>query len=246
MLFIITKVNHKWPQWFTLSSSSSCPTLPVASSPKSCNTLTHFCWTTSLPTLPHNFTHYRWTGPLAVRQKSSIFWFRGLFWVWVCFRFEEVVFVFIFVCKAGGYSSSYFCVTSVSVSTETVPERIPSHSVLSGFIQNRPSSEAHPGSLHTHTSQDSEPTGRSPGGSRLENKSAANKTPRWIQNSCFLQKIKSLFLGQAWLLPSFFPQKAFTPRKLPLSLMQWVGRTHQGCRLAQTCLHARWSAQARP
>lgn len=78
--------------------------------------------------------------------------------------------------------------------------------------------------FYTHTSQDSEPTGRSPQGSRLENKSASNsKTPHWTQNPYFLLKIKSLLLGQAWLPLFFFPQKAFSPRRLSPSFMQLVG-----------------------
>lgn len=100
---------------------------------------------------------------------------------------------------------------------------------------------------YTHSSPDKEPTGRSPQGSRLENKSSIkSKAPCWTQIPYFLLKIKSLWFGQAWLPPFFFPQKAFSPPKLPLSFMQWVGSARQGDRYAHTSLHPRCSTQAKP
>lgn len=68
----------------------------------------------------------------------------------------------------------------------------------------------------TNTLHQSEPVGRSPWDSRLENKSSAdNKMPSWSQKSCFLLKI-SLLLGQLSLSPSFFSsRKPSFPRKFP-------------------------------
>lgn len=100
---------------------------------------------------------------------------------------------------------------------------------------------------YTHSSLNTESMGRNPQGSRLEDKSAIkSKIQCWTQIPYFLLKIKSLWFGQAWLPPFFFPQKAFSPRKVPLSSMQWVGSAWQGDRYAHTCLHPRCSTQARP
>ena len=161
----------------------------MASSPKSFNKVMHFCWAKLLSTSSHHFTH----GLLQQSIKQQQFGFCGF-----CF-------VFIFY-KVGGYFSSYFLYIATSISTKTngVWENT-SHSPLSVFIQSCPSSC--PLRLLQTWVHRSEPMGRSPWDSRLENKSSAdNKTPSWTQNPCFLLKIKSLS-------PSFFPsRKASFPR----------------------------------
>ena len=97
----------------------------------------------------------------------------------------------------------------------------------------------------TNTLHRSEPIGRSPWDSRLENKSFAdNKTPSWSQKSCFLLKIKSV-TGSAFTVSLlFFLKEAILPQEISSALQAPNGQCLLGFRHALTCPHI--SAQARP
>lgn len=115
------------------------------------NPVPHFCISAALHHFPlgHTISHTTDEWILWQYLKRATFLVWGLVCFWLGFLFFGVLFLCLF-CKAGGYSSSYFCITSISVGTKTVSEGIPSHSILSGFNQNHPSSQAHPGSSHMH------------------------------------------------------------------------------------------------
>lgn len=101
-LFTNPVINHNISSLNDSLSLLPHPPIPllVGLSPKSYDTMMHFYWTTSLPTLP-TISHM---APCSSQSKQQQF----CFCVFFCL-FCSVCFLFCFVfCKTDGYSSSYF------------------------------------------------------------------------------------------------------------------------------------------
>lgn len=131
---------------------------------------------------------------VAVSQTAAILVFVGF-----------VLFLFYFVFrKLGGHSYSYILCYIISVSTKTmVSERILVIQLLFKVVLPHMPTQA-----FYNTLRRSEPTGRSPLGSRPENKSAANsKTPCWTQKSLLPSGDCLCYWDKLHCLPPFFPQK---------------------------------------